>query len=655
MADGQVKREVLIELKLVASGSSKTIAAGVQNEIEKLAGSRVTAEESAASKIRASDSKLHSNRSRLAQKSLADSESASAASQALEEKAAKSSEQRLQRVYRQRASLLSRVSQLEQEAADRQVAAASDAENKIAGLLEKRAGAQAALGASIQTSLKATSKLVGAVAQLGLLAEDDVKKLAQGFVAVKGSVDLVSGGVDVIFGVRNALRASVTEATALKQAFELAAASGKTLQGVGGTAISAGGAAAGSAVASGGAAAAGGAAAGLGGTLLAAAKGAAALAGQFALIGAAGLALGEALGRATSGASFIGESIGWWKDSSAAKKGEQQTSKAEQARQSKLAMAAERDQKITTEAGFNSQVRQSREARATRMDAARGLDDGEQGVAARLRALQELDQAEAGIAAERERRMERQRNGEVKSVADQLSAVDRLVEAQDRLVTAEEKVSSALKSRMQLRQQELDKAEQAYQSATKNRESETTKAENQMARFARLDKGTQNQVRAVSEKLSAGGKLNEREAELLERTGLGSQKAQEFYVQKGKESGAENVLAGLGETSGLNSALAEEQKAFAELQAAHAKRAEAEKAAAEQSLKLAKSLEKLSETISQREAIQADQAGVQVDVSTTKIESSAGAIVSSVDRTFKEMQRQMNAIEERTAASKGVF
>lgn len=681
MSDGQVKREVLIELKLVASGTSKTVAAAMKSEIDKVQSSRVTSEESTSKRIEALENQLSSTKSKLRSQEQRDAEKAAKERQRLEEKAAKEQERlaktaqkeaeraardqetRDRKVFQNRAKLLASMAKQEDQsrrqadAAERQRAASLSQLSSIEESLGKKR--TKAMQAGVAGALALTEGLV----TLGLVGEESLEKFVRSFVKVKASFQVVRSGIEVWDKLREVIGTTtkIMEAQAKVQA--IASVAGAA--GGGGVARAGAGAASGAlnvAGATGGAVTGGAAVKAAIGSMGAIAKSASVLAAKFAIVLAAGAALGEGLSATANylmGGEFKGtlsEWLGWMKDSNKAKEQESRLQKQEEARQQRLARAAERDQQISRKSSMEAAARGEQSGIANRQAALNIDDPAALAENSRLRALSELEKAEAEVAAERERRQERQRRGEVASMADRMQAEERMKAATSAVADAEEQKLSVIKRQVEERKRLVEQADNELRRAQDLRKQEEARAESALAKFGKLSRAEQARASKIGEKVQSGGQVNRQEAEFLERTGLGQKITQDFYANQGRAGGGEAALGALGEMDQLRQARAEEVRQQELLSESKARVMEAEKQQAEQAKRAADALSKLASVADQLSATQGESEGVTVDSqrAVTEVESDMGASVTAIRNAMRNMRQQLQSEAERTAAARGV-
>lgn len=512
-----------------------------------------------------------------------------------------------------------------EESAKASVNSARTAAAEIEKLEERAYTASKARGEAVKATLGGIAQLARGIAQAGILPEEDMEAFIRKFAAIESMFNTVSGGISVWYGLKDAIRASRDATLAAAAANKIYAASQPVAGAAGASKVAGGVVQTGATVA--GSAAAGGGASALGG--LASAAGV--LAAKFAFVAAGAAAGGEALSRlATAGKSgTVTEFFGLLGDRRKANEGAKDNERREAERAQRLSAASARDQKIQSVASFRADQRSQAEAFAVRRDDASGMSEIEKAQAARLRAVAEVDQAMAASAQAEERRLQRQRDGKVKSLADEMQAIERLKSARESQVAAEERILQSVRAQVSERKSAVEAARQEVESARSRVASAEDEQAGRLAQFARLSKGEQARLEKVSAKRSAGEELGRADIDFLEQTGFGSQITKDFYADQGRAAGGENVLSGLGESDALIQARKDEARAVAQQQEATTNLIRAKNEEANATRELTKSLRELAESNNQQSTAQAQQQGVDPN-DVVKIQSEMGAVVSSI-------------------------
>jgi len=471
-----------------------------------------------------------------------------------------------------------------------------------------RVQAEAAVLEASKRTLQGVLSVAEGVAKLGLLSEESLRKFIVTFVAVQEGFRVFRGGVDIVIGLTQAMRA-YQQATQSAAAAQTALAAAQTL--TGSTAAASGTATATAATATG----VGAATLGAGG-LLAVFKSAstaiAAVAAKAAAVTAVLAVLVEGVSRlgrlvgytAESWGEFIFGSQGLFATWRRQREASERVQRAESALAEARERAAARDRLIEAAAERQSALRGELRGLAAEAIAVGGLDPLEQARRARLRALSELEQAEAGVEAAAQRNLQRQTSGEVFSFADQLAALERLRSARQEIVAADRASVEAIRQQVDERRRSVAVAEQELQRARDLVRAEQDRVTTATARFGRLDPVQQERARRIAQQ---GGPRTAAEAGFLEQIGLGTRLAESFFAARGREAGAEQVLAGLGEMDRLRQAQEAQRMAIeADAAARQAERQAVEQLTAAQ-LRLLESLERLPQVLKSIAEVQSER------------------------------------------------
>jgi len=666
-----IERDVVITLKL----KSDTAAAGqFRKEIQSAYGAAAKAS-AQADKGTDAVSKRISKMEKDATKLEKDLDRIRINREKKEAAAAQAEERQLQRVFANRMKLLDRIEKerqqkLKQQERDDAAAAKSwekqqkDAEKSATQSMKAIEKAQrdreAATARADATHQQATGKLQAAnqkvitstreagegflrmargLAILGISGEENLAIFAKHFVMIQAGFDVFSGGLKVILSVKDAYVALASAQKAAAIAGAAAAAAG-----LGGGAAGGAARAGGSMLGNFGAGAAGAGAATWGGRLAGMASGAgaglkAAATGTLGLAGA-GYAIGSSVNQVTGrmGMPNIGNAI--WKDRGGSSNSERfdvafismiKAKFFDLAKSADAVKAAEQKRLVVIEAvrqaelqmvNLRGQTQAGLESIASRRDRALGLSDGEASGRARGRLASALEREEAAMANARRDNpdaiLAHQQN--ILSIKEQIAQVD------------ESAAESAKRTKEELTQQ-LDRANQLLQASRERIRAEEAGAKSNLAKFGELDITQQQSLRKISEKLQSGGKLNQPEADILKNSGLGGRFAEDFYADKGRAAGGENVLRGLGEMDALEAARRDEAEKVAEVARLRVEEQQAIERHTETTNRLVESLGRLEAVFQELARLQEQQINRQRDQTINPVQATAGALQGGARQT----------------------
>lgn len=673
MSEGQVKRDVVISLKLLAAEENARAAATVQAQMkaaskgqadEYAAGLRkqqaerdkaLQAEVSTLKKELAEARKTFEQRSRewekTQQKQVADTQKAADQKQLEEE-----------RVFKARAKLLARIAKDEEKArqeaakaaekaadeklkaeqriekerqkeAEKSARAAEKAARDAAKAEEKRARDQEQadkrvaaefskaesvrfqsyqkLGQATKQVMEGTLTLARGFAYLGLVGEEDTKKIIDGLVGIQAGFDIVKGSIDVFFAIAEsigAVRKALLAATVAQEAFNVAQAMGGAGSVGKGAAKSAGRGVLGSMLGWLGGSALGAAGTGGAGWLFGGGGGAASAGGGGA-VGAGGVGAGLGAAAAYTGAAAVGAGVGelgsmglnklgynsalfgWtnvndnkgtigtsieafnlWRQNSAMSK---RLTAGRAALDDRKQQQAAQNQQITQQGSFDAARLADLSAQASsrdrfelsgRSDLSEAQRQQEANRREQLRAVAEVDQARAAVAEAEARRLERQKNQQAALIADEMVAAERLKAATQAQLQAEQNGIDILRQQNEERKRAVEISQDQVKATKAAYEAAKEQTASRSASFGRLGKGEQARLAEIASRYEQGKTLSKADIDTLEKTGFGGQIVQQHYQKQGEAAGSLGVLNALGERDQEAEAFNEYQRAQSELE-----------------------------------------------------------------------------------------
>lgn len=646
MSDGQVKREVVIELLLKPAEGNKAAAQAAKQQVEAAVKAATDAQQKGAAAQQAIDDRVFKNRARLLARIGDEQRKMERQAVAEAERSARRATETAEREAKKRADMEMRMARLAFSSRMKYLAQQEAAEKKAQATAERavaqRAAAQTKVATSSAQALSSVTELARGFALLGIVGEEDTQKILQMFVQIEAGVSIVRGLVGTWKNVTDAVKAAnvVTAANIVlnrlagrasagnaagsaAQSIAGAAGGGGRLAGMFGRLVGMGGAAAGGSAALGGGGAAAAGAAGGGGAAaaggVAAGGGALAGAGLLAAGAAAGLVLFESVNllrrafgdTSASSESFVGALISWRKAAKDAEESTQALEKSEERRSQQLKDAAERDQKIVDASGLARDRASALESIAARRDGASGMSEVDQARAARLRGASAADQAAGGVAAAEARNRDRQSKGVKFSFADEIEGVKTLQGAQEQVAAAAEQEFQAVQRITQERQRAADAAQNELEKARELVKAEEERSQSALARFGRLSKGEQKRAQAIADKVQGGGTLTKSEAQFLESSGIGGKKAEGFFADQGKAAGGEAVLGALGDLDELNAAREAERQAIENVATANQAVIDSKNQEVEAAGRLNTALDALVDTVGKLTSLLGQQGGLQ--------------------------------------------
>lgn len=655
--------EVLITLRLAPSPQNEAVAKKFVESVEKAeraagaaadraAGQRISAQEkatAAAEKARAKE--LAAAEKAAAAQTRLEEKKAAAAGRAAEkaerertraaEKAAREAaklqadeERRQQQLFTNRAKLLDRIAKDEAKAAKEQERAASRASAAAESMESKRLGLTKRASEEGRKALQGTLDIVEGMAILGLTSEESLEKFARGFVQIQAGFKTVKGGIDVYFGLRDAIDAvrQATEAAAKAQIL-LAAGQKANLASAATSAVSSG-AAGNLAGAAGGAAAGSAGASGIGALLTTKLTASGALAGltslggaakaagaKFLVLGAAAIAITEALmaakdlitGKSLGTSSVIGNTIGMIGDQHRAAESEHVGRIADSATARRNRMAGQANAALGRaglQADFDSVVRNSQREQLV---AGQGIGTNKLGEINRLRGFDSNAVGAAQADLNKLRGLEdksRDAGGGANPQVMQ-AAVERLRDAQQKLLETDRQRVELLRQQAQEAQKEVDAKGEALQRAKELVKTEGDRFQGKLAAAGAMSQEQQAELQRIAGKVGSGASLSLADAKSLKELGVGTAKADEVFAADAKAKGLDKSLGLLGEGDALASAKAEQAKAEGELTAASQRAAQAQNEVSRAAAEAAKSLQAVSQTVNGMLQGQAQRSGLQ--------------------------------------------
>lgn len=520
-----VQREVEIVLRLVPDKENSQAAEKIAKQIE-----------DAHRKAEQAAKKSHKTQVDLVKKQEEEAKKAAKERQKEAEKAAKEAEKAAkekQRLLERESRLLAQAEVKKQRSMEKETAMLARQADMQARIQERNfVKANAAIGKYEQKALAASDStlrvvdnvlnLAEGVAMLGLAGEEDLEKLARGFVKVRAGIDLVRGAFGTFFELQKILKAVRDAADAAAAAQQAAAAAGM-LGGAGGTAGR-------SAVAGAGGAAAGSAG---GGLLAGTAAGAAATVGKVA-IGA--VLLYEAMAyaarnftnagdRAESLTTLIPTLIESW--TAAAKSAEDLARKQAQYNDNRMFRMESQFAGLREQADIDIQL-----ARLQGGDRASAMEALEKARARKASALSELDAA---------RRPNNLMTPEAQAQRA-ASAIDHIREARNAELAAVQQLHDLAEERLALARQETQSARERVAAAAEVLRMERQREADVASRFGRLTDAQQMQLRKIAESRAGGRELSEQEARYLDQSGFGGALTADFFAKKGRAAGSDLVF-----------------------------------------------------------------------------------------------------------------
>lgn len=419
-------------------------------------------------------------------------------------------------------------------------------------------------------ALQGTLDLVEGMASLGLVSEDNFEKFSKGFEkiqagfkALKGLTELYWKGREAIVALNEASKAKLTIDTLLaNNTFRLAAsqAAANAAEGVAGGAVGgatgrgAGGAASGLAAEVGGDVAGGalgakmvgggaGSSAGIG--LLAKAGGAA---GWLTLAAAGGIALFESIqfvkrgifGATEANEGFVSSITGWRKAVSDAADSTERLENQQKDYGNRQKLAQREGGRLSREGGYRS-ARQDSEAmnRRVAFEAGGGADSPIAAVEQeRIEGLKRVWDAEKELADFEKANVKRTVKGHHDQVEERLRLSQRLADQERQLVETDLQRLQVLRDQKKVAEEQMKVQADAIKSAQDAQKSE-------LQRYSELSKHQKGRLQEVSDKVTRGEKLDERDIRLLERTGQGAEIVRDYRSQQGAEEGGVAVLSAL--------------------------------------------------------------------------------------------------------------
>jgi chromosome segregation ATPase len=644
---GSVSRDVIIAINVRPGKGNDAATKTVRQQATKLNRDLVQTEQQRGKQTQQIDEKVIRNRMKLLARIEKEKEKAAKeekrrrekeereAKRAAERKAREAARQ-AEKEAKERERAAKREAALREREAAREQARIERAKNDYVSASDKKIESERRLLEQSRTTLQGVLDVTQGLATLGIASEESLEKFARQFVKIQAAFQVFRGGLDILLGATDAMRAyrQATEAAAAAQAaLNTVTAAGETIGGVAGAA---GGAAAGAA-AKGAAGRTGG---GVAGSVVGGAAGAAAT-GVVAKIGGAisslfptfasgsvatilaGLGKGAAIGAGVGeGFNFLrtGETAtGVIRDLFRTRgvvsdqeeritREEERRTEAQNERQRAIAAAQQR-------AGIRASIRSQRESFAFRMDATSGVDDSE--IARRQRERAQADELAALAEQERAREIaeERRRTQRFAFSEAELAATQELLEARQRIADADERAVQAVKAQADERKRAVEQARLELQAARDLVKQEQARADSALARFGKLGKGEQDTLRRIAQKRQAGEDLTVQEAQFLEQTGFGASIAQDVFRRQGEAAGGRSILESLGELDGLKEAQRKAAQAAKDLEIAEAKRAEATERLTEVQERFRQSMENVLPVLDEIAKLQARIAGLGDDLS----------------------------------------
>ena len=156
------------------------------------------------------------------------------------------------------------------------------------------------------------------------------------------------------------------------------------------------------------------------------------------------------------------------------------------------------------------------------------------------------------------------KSGIKESMAEQLTALDRLSEAEKNILETRKKSVETLTAQKDQARELRKQGVEALENANAQVEAEKRKYEARGAGLAKLDPAKHAAVTNIGMKLSRGGKLNDIDAKILDETGYGSKLTRKYYFDKlGKDD--KQALGALGEHDGVRDAQDDREDALDKL------------------------------------------------------------------------------------------
>lgn len=567
MADGQVKRQVVIELALAAAQGNKAAATAFNTQVQAAAKQQVQAAQSVATQRQAINDKAAARDKAMMDKQRRDY----IASQREQTSVA-------ERERKKQADTEIRLARLNFQAHMRMAAQREAAEKRLAAQQAQAARMQQVAG---QKFAQATAQGISGVLEIarglaivGISSEQNMQRLVQMFLKIEGGVSVVRGLVVVWKQVEAAIAAAnaMAAAHAVLSAGGAAGGAGKAVGGAAGAAV--GGAAAGAAVGRFGGlrALAGGTAARFGPALSGLGKFAGAVAiGD--LIG--GHILGPMLGHKPG--MMSSELVGLGLDKLKQMETADKLKSSVERRKAGAASAIERGQ-------AQSQFRLNNLAGQQEIAAMSGGSDRD--VIARQRAL--AQQALTGAQAN-QGGAGRAFDPGVRA-ANERAALEEVLAVKQNIAALDQRSAELSREKVQASERNVATAERELAIARQKVAAERQQADSALARFGRLGAGEQKRAKDIAGKVQAGQQISRADAEFLESIGLGGKVSGGFFSGQGKSAGGEGVLGILGDMDGLKEARRAEQEAIANVSKAQQEHADAVK-------QLNTDLDRLSKTI----------------------------------------------------------
>lgn len=416
---------------------------------------------------------------------------------------------------------------------------------------------------------------------LGLVAEEDMAKVAKTMIGIEAGVNVVKGGIAVWQGFADALKAAKAATLAQAAANEILAASqagvsasaagGGVAGAAGGAGAAAAGRAGGSALGGAAAGAAGGAATG---GMAAAGKALWGLAAPVAKLAAVGVVATESvqlLGRSVGFTSPYFESvtgalISWRKAAADAAKSTEKLTKAEEAHQRRQERNRQREAEIAGKAAMRMSMADRYEAdRRMIADSDPNLTALQRGQQSRAAAVAASERAEAEREAYQRRVEDQKKLGQAFSFADQAQQFEQESRAAEMRKAAEQEIYRALQQQLEMRKQLVEQSRAAAEQAKATLEAEKERTKDKVASFGRMSSGEQARLADIAKRHSAGEELSRADIDMLERSGFGGNIVRDYYSQKGQQAGGYDVLGQLGERDAEDDAHFEYQQAQGEL------------------------------------------------------------------------------------------
>ncbi|QDU53545.1 coiled-coil domain-containing protein [Gimesia panareensis] len=383
-------------------------------------------------------------------------------------------------------------------------------------------------------AVQGLADIVKGSAKLGLVSEDNLQKFLKLYDVVQEGFLVFIGATDVWWKGREALIALSTATNAQTTANNLMAASNLRVAAT----QAAGSATAGTNMIG-------------GGTVLGGATIALTTAGKAAGVVALGVAVHDLFvlfeksmeGLATSGGRLrevLDESAtfadtftgGLWEWYKAEQHLEESTKNLTKAEKKRLSLLEERSTYLKQESSRVDLQKQLRGA-GNVVSEARGLSAGETNLQKadriRLEAVRELRAAEQELAEDKLRQDERVSRGHLRSSELTLRLLQDREAAQKRVYDAEVNRLSIIRSENEALRDQLKSEQKRLKVLQKSKQ---TEEQSLKAKLGQLSSGLQDRTIEIAKKIKSGGKIDRREASILQEAGIGQEYIDDFYARQ---------------------------------------------------------------------------------------------------------------------------